>query len=75
MITAFVFPRITAAIKQCVLVLPLMLLLSGCGQTQEFRYSQPPSSPESQPAAHFIAGVGQRDITPPPGIPRAGYAL
>jgi len=75
MITAFAFPRITAAIKQCVLILPLMLLLSGCGQTQEFRYSQPPSSPESQPAAHFIAGVGQRDITPPPGIPRAGYAL
>ena len=54
------------------LTLLLALALVACGDKQQFNYSQPN---DIAPVAgdHFMAGVGIRDITPPPGIPRAGY--
>jgi len=56
------------------LTLLLALALVACGDKQQFNYSQPD---DIAPVAgdHFMAGVGIRDITPPPGIPRAGYSL
>ncbi len=56
--------------------LPLLiaLSLSGCMDTQQFSYSQP-TSQENVAQAQLTAGVAIRDITPPPGIPRSGYAI
>ncbi|WP_419812099.1 neutral/alkaline non-lysosomal ceramidase N-terminal domain-containing protein [Bacterioplanoides sp.] len=56
------------------LLFSVLLLLLGCSQKQLFSYAQPQDSIKAK-SEHFIAGVGIRDITPPPGIPRAGYAL
>ncbi|WP_420588460.1 neutral/alkaline non-lysosomal ceramidase N-terminal domain-containing protein [Bacterioplanoides sp.] len=54
--------------------LALLLLLSACSQKQQFTFEQPNDQIKAS-GEQFIAGVGIRDITPPPGIPRAGYAL
>lgn len=42
--------------------------------TQNFNIKQP-TTHTNIPQAHLTAGVAERDITPPPGIPRAGYAI
>ena len=57
-----------------ILLFSTLLLLVACSQKQTFSYTQPEDSTKAE-SDHFIAGVGIRDITPPPGIPRAGYAL
>ena len=57
-----------------ILLFSTLLLLVACSQKQTFSYTQPEDSIKAE-SDHFIAGVGIRDITPPPGTPRAGYAL
>ena len=57
-----------------ILIVAPLALLSACSQKQQFIFDQPQDSVKAA-SEHFIAGVGIRDITPPPGIPRAGYAL
>lgn len=52
----------------------IALMLSACMDTQQFTFKQP-VSPEKTPQAQLTAGVAIRDITPPPGIPRSGYAI
>lgn len=56
------------------LLISLAAVLSACSQIQEFTFQQPDDAP-LQTSESLMAGVGIRDITPPPGIPRAGYAL
>ena len=57
-----------------ILLTAALVLISACSQKQQFTFEQPDDANKSS-SDHFIAGVGIRDITPPPGIPRAGYAL
>lgn len=56
------------------LCLILALNLSACMDTQKFSIEQP-ASRENIPQQQLTAGVAIRDITPPPGIPRSGYAI
>jgi neutral ceramidase len=42
--------------------------------TQQFNFDQP-ATRENIPQQQFTAGIAIRDITPPPGIPRAGFAI
>lgn len=51
-----------------------LLTLSACSQVQNFSYKQPPV-PINMAGKSLMAGVASRDITPPPGLPRAGYSL
>lgn len=56
------------------LSLLVLFSLTGCMDSQEFSFMQNQSAVnQSQP--QLTAGIAIRDITPPPGIPRAGYAL
>jgi neutral ceramidase len=58
-----------------ILVLFLIsLTLSACLDRQEFHYSKVPVK-HNLAQKQLTAGVGIRDITPAPGIPRSGYAL
>ena len=56
------------------LIMLTALVLAACGEVQQFSYSQPEDT-QLIASEDFMAGVGIRDITPPPGIPRAGYSL
>lgn len=52
----------------------MTLMLSACMDTQQFSFKQPISQAKI-PQAQLTAGIAIRDITPPPGIPRSGYAI
>ena len=52
----------------------LTLNLSACMDTQQFSINQP-ATQENSPQQQLTAGIAIRDITPPPGIPRAGFAI
>ena len=56
------------------LLLGFITLLCACSPIQEFSFKQPAQVPQAVTDT-FMAGVAERDITPPPGIPRAGYSL
>ncbi len=56
------------------LFLILALSLSACMDTQQFSFEQP-ATRGNIPQQQFTAGIAIRDITPPPGIPRAGFAI
>lgn len=64
---------ITSPIRTTVLFISLLVLIS-CSQKQTFSYIQPDTqSKENRDHKHqFMAGAAIRDITPPPGMPRAG---
>ncbi len=53
----------------------LACCLSACANAPAFtaRYLTPPA-PKPIAQAHFEAGISEVDITPPPGLPKAGFA-
>src|SRR5260370_39262694 len=52
----------------------LSMLLAGCA-TYHIYVPAYPLHPASPAPAHFTAGAGTREITPPPGFPMRGHGL
>ncbi len=62
------------SIGRLTLILLAVITLTACMDSQQFNFSKV-AIKANIPQSQLTAGVAIRDITPPPGIPRSGYAL
>lgn len=68
--------RLSLSLLAFIALLTPLLFSAGCGKQSEqtFRIDNQASKIKPEVTASLLAGVAIRDITPPPGMPKAGYS-